>query len=152
MTQGRSGTPYLSVMALSRQRLHAGAWLALLSMALIFAAPLYSRSMALMQPAGHHGMASEPNDSPADHEGMSHHGASEPSGQADADSHPTFLHAECGYCVLIAHIAPLAPNALAMHPPTNWTKQPRSSIAPGKAGQPPFYSFARVRAPPSLTV
>lgn len=125
------------------------AWLALLSMLLIFVGPLYSNSQALLEaqtasqslpgfdhhaPAPRHDEASSALDSAHQHSG-------------DIPAH----HAECGYCVLLTHASALEPAAPKLIEPPFWSPQQPLALQQASYTFRP-YSIAQVRAPPSTTV
>ncbi|TBW50570.1 DUF2946 domain-containing protein [Marinobacter halodurans] len=132
-----------SVMSFQGWRQRLGASLALWAMVLIFAAPLWSKSMALMH---HDGM------------GPDRAGHADPHAMADVPMVPpatdgpiTFDHPECGYCVLLAHVTPMSPPPLTIAVPVRWSltadRWPVRTVATRQLR----YALAEVRAPPTFT-
>ncbi|WP_168203191.1 DUF2946 domain-containing protein [Marinobacter fonticola] len=125
------------------------AWLALVSMLLIFVGPLYSNSQALLSAQTH------PDPPPGfdPHAEGAYCGEIPATGQdvQQAPAHSPMLHAECGYCILLSHTPPPAPTSLDAVTPPFW-----SAPLPLPAQEATYsfrpYGIAQVRAPPSIIV
>ncbi len=148
MRQERWPAPMLSLAGQGQRRQRAGAWLALLAMALIFAAPLYSKSMALV--SGHHAGHGDHQH----HASQAHHGgesamAGMPAGHDHHSDSLSFDHAECGYCVLLTHVSPISLVAPLITAPLLWARPGDTLTTRAAQARPLRYSLAQSRAPPA---
>ncbi|MDG5501383.1 DUF2946 domain-containing protein [Marinobacter sp. BGYM27] len=135
-----------SLLGFDRRQRQRSAWLALLSMVLLFAGPLISNvQAAFAKPAYAMCLASPAQ--PDLHDTHSGHHVS-----ADASGQPQLLHASCGYCTLLFHTSSMAPQALVIATPTIWGAiHPPIPTTRGYS-TPAAYALAQGRAPPGLTI
>ncbi|ENO16275.1 DUF2946 domain-containing protein [Marinobacter nanhaiticus D15-8W] len=126
------------------------AWLALLSMLLIFVGPLYSNGQALLEAQ----TASKSLPGFNHHAPAMLHGEESSTAPDAAHQHAGDIpahHAECGYCVLLTHASALEPAAPQLIEPPFWSPQRPLALQQASYTFRP-YSIAQVRAPPSTTV
>lgn len=136
-------------LGVARQHIRCAAWLALASILLIFLGPLYSNSQALLRAQAHQPPPGFDPNAPGvfcgDPVNVAEHA---PKASAPIPLH----HAECGYCLLLSHTAPLAPAALDVVAPANWSGASQSTPIQEAIHSFRPYAIAQVRAPPAITV
>lgn len=149
MTRTRIQQPTRPALGVTRRRMRHAAWLALVSMLLIFVGPLYSNSQALLDAQTQ--LEPPPGFDPYAPGAFC---GEVPTLVADAHKAPDDIpmhHAECGYCVLLTHASPLTPAVPDLTEPPFWSSQQPLAVQQATYNFHP-YGIAQVRAPPPTTV
>ncbi|MGP4844842.1 DUF2946 domain-containing protein [Marinobacter sp. 1Y8] len=144
-----------SSLGFDRRQRQRSAWLALLSMALIFAGPVVSNVQALTAAPSHIAAVTQPA---KDHHAGGHHKPAANTGHSGHHEHSDgadqgqLLHASCGYCILLFHTASLSLEALPITAPERWAPSYQNLPIQSRYYTLAAYSVPQSRAPPHVTV